>query len=262
VLPANGGFDLRIQRSCNSKIFTDYQFFYLNEDSWAGLGWTLHLGRVLLGGDRAVIEMPDGSHHPVYSFANFLDTVTKDFWRYDASRNPPVLSLPNGVRYYFGHVGNILADGRGTLYVTRLDDPYGNVVTITYAVASDPNAPRDAIRQITQHLENGRTRTVMFDYEPALKSLRRMELRAGAHTSTWTFDQVPLAHHPASPVSLLTAVRPPVSPPWRFGYNTTRTPWYELASVTLPQGGTVAYTHDFHWLQYCSLNPFPPISLP
>src|SRR5687767_666419 len=49
VLPGNAGFDLRIQRTYNSKIYRDYQTLggTLDEDSWAGVGWTLHFGRVL-----------------------------------------------------------------------------------------------------------------------------------------------------------------------------------------------------------------------
>src|SRR5438105_3622264 len=49
VLPGNAGFDLVIQRSYNSKIYSNYQMgdSGLAEDSWAGVGWTLHMGRVL-----------------------------------------------------------------------------------------------------------------------------------------------------------------------------------------------------------------------
>src|SRR5262245_21071439 len=50
VLPGNAGFDLRIQRTYNSKIYGTYSNgggFTLDEDSWAGIGWRLHMGRVI-----------------------------------------------------------------------------------------------------------------------------------------------------------------------------------------------------------------------
>ena len=66
VLPGNAGFDLKVQRTYNSKIFKDYntQGGLLGEDSWAGIGWSMHFGRVLHGlsndGEDPIIEMPDG----------------------------------------------------------------------------------------------------------------------------------------------------------------------------------------------------------
>ncbi len=68
-LPGNAGFNLRIQRTYNSKIYASYSNlagYSLAEDSWAGLGWTLHFGRVLEHNAISpgpIIEMPDGSRH-------------------------------------------------------------------------------------------------------------------------------------------------------------------------------------------------------
>src|SRR5687768_9595242 len=48
VLPGNAGLDLVVQRVYNSGIFPDYNAgsTALEEDSWAGIGWRLHFGRV------------------------------------------------------------------------------------------------------------------------------------------------------------------------------------------------------------------------
>jgi hypothetical protein len=48
VLPGNAGFDLAIQRVYNSSVFPDYDSgsTAIEEDSWAGIGWKLHFGRV------------------------------------------------------------------------------------------------------------------------------------------------------------------------------------------------------------------------
>ena len=46
-LPGNAGFDLRIQRTYNSKFYENYSnlgVYELGEDSWAGLGWRLISG--------------------------------------------------------------------------------------------------------------------------------------------------------------------------------------------------------------------------
>lgn len=69
VLPGNAGFDLRIQRTYNSKIYKGNGDWTLAEDTWAGVGWTFHMGRVLNPGQgqSSVVEMPDGSQHRLFS---------------------------------------------------------------------------------------------------------------------------------------------------------------------------------------------------
>ena len=49
VLPGNAGFDLRVTRIYSSNIYPDYDTgsTEIAEDSWAGIGWRLHFGRVL-----------------------------------------------------------------------------------------------------------------------------------------------------------------------------------------------------------------------
>jgi hypothetical protein len=100
VLPGNAGFDLKIQRVYNSKIYRSFhsQGDLLGEDSWAGVGWTMHLGRILDPEGNPVVEMSDGSRHPAYlhidSSGRFL---TKEYWVYDRNLVVPTLSLTNGV---------------------------------------------------------------------------------------------------------------------------------------------------------------------
>jgi len=106
VLPGSAGFDLAIQRTYNSKaLYADYNTSNaLGEDSWAGAGWILHLGRVIDpgAGQKPISEMPDGSRHPTFSKnitgGGYGGTYfTRDYWIYDTSvPNAPVLLLPNG----------------------------------------------------------------------------------------------------------------------------------------------------------------------
>ena len=114
VLPGNAGFDLKIQRTYNSKIYRNYetQGTTLGEDTWVGVGWTMHLGRVFNphSTDTAppVIEMSDGSRHKTYTY--ILDSgkfVTREFWIYD--RNTNTLKLPNGLVYTFGKIVSLPA---------------------------------------------------------------------------------------------------------------------------------------------------------
>jgi hypothetical protein len=62
TLPGDGGFDLRIQRTYSSKIYRDLGQGIKGEESWAGFGWILHMGRVFDPlGTSPVVEMPDGT---------------------------------------------------------------------------------------------------------------------------------------------------------------------------------------------------------
>lgn len=61
-LPGNAGMNLRIMRTYNSSIYGSKTYNWIAEDSWAGVGWTLHLGRILLSmNDQPILELPDGS---------------------------------------------------------------------------------------------------------------------------------------------------------------------------------------------------------
>ena len=157
-LPGNAGFSLRIQRTYNSKIYERYSNLgerALIDDSWAGLGWNLHLGRVrnAIPGPSdpgPIIEMPDGSQHQAYRHMNGNPGhfMTKDWWTYENVFPAPVLRLPSGVKYTFGRmIGG--GPGQGQGYVTRIEDLFGNLVTVEYA---PPPAPPDVIARIVQHL--------------------------------------------------------------------------------------------------------------
>src|SRR6185312_7350014 len=49
VLPGNAGFNLAITRVYNSSVYPDYSSgsTAYEEDSWTGIGWKLHFGRIL-----------------------------------------------------------------------------------------------------------------------------------------------------------------------------------------------------------------------
>ena len=109
-IPGNGGLDIKVQRSYNS----------LNEmwaeASPAGIGWTMHFGRVLRtasrpicftqnlsAGENPVLEMPDGGRRIMYVAGDGVSFLSTDLWK--AECNPTggggglnVFS-PDGTRY-------------------------------------------------------------------------------------------------------------------------------------------------------------------
>lgn len=239
VLPGNAGFHLKIQRTYNSKIYRNYKETggTLAEDTWAGVGWTLHMGRIGEPSSPTAIpppiEMPDGSQHRLY---NHIDGsgrfITRDFWIYDKGSH--VLQLPNGLEYTFGALVT-LPGGQIYRYATRIEDPFLNSITIAYMTAL--NAPRDGIASITQNL-GGQSRTVTFEYGfGSLKAVSSMTF----DRSTWKYTHQSTNF---SGFSLLTDAEPPLGQAWGYSYNTATHPRYELTRITTPWGGLIDYEYE------------------
>jgi hypothetical protein len=175
--------------------------------------------------------MPDGSAHKLFNHISGDGTfVTRDFWVYD--KNTATLKLPTGVVYTFGKLVN-LPGGEDYLYATRIEDPFGNFITITYMAGA--GEPADGIDSIVQNL-GSQTRTVTFatDGNATRKSIGAMSYGS----RTWTY-----AHTNSNEAgySLLTGVTPPVGPSWGYRYVTTGATQNEMDRVTTPAGGTITY---------------------
>lgn len=234
VLPGNAGLDLRVQRFYSSHLYPRYDDgnTVLDEDSWAGIGWTLHFGRVLdphsTNAGASQIEMGDGSRHPLYHAAGGGWT-TAQFWLYDKTTH--TLRLPNGVVYVFGreveHGGTL----GGVRYVTEIRDVFDNRLTFTYF--SSPG-PLDGVWKVQQHLSATQVREVEFSYDPVLHSLATMTY-AGR---TWTYTQA--AAGPPG-FSVLRSATPPVGPGWQYEYTGTLAG--ELTRLQAPSGGHLTYVY-------------------
>ena len=135
VLPSPAGFDLAIQRSYNSKIYQGYPngTNLVSEDSWAGVGWSLHFGR-LWGHDTQSpwFEAPDGSRRQFFPVVNSTSRfMSRDFWVYVyVFGQDPKLELPDGRVHTFGVVGAL--PGGNAHLLTRTADPFGNRVDVLY----------------------------------------------------------------------------------------------------------------------------------
>jgi YD repeat-containing protein len=241
VLPGNAGLDLRVQRVYSSAIYPGYEDddLTIEEDSWAGIGWKLHFGRVInpgaAVGGATQIEMGDGGRQGLYTTSAFPEGwITKSFWRYD--RNTHTLMLPNGIVYEFGH-SVFLNPELGTVrYVTVIRDPFNNRLEFSYFSAP---GPIDGVSQIRQILGGGQVREVNFTYDATLKGLSSMTYGS----RVWTYTQE--AAGPAG-YSVLRFVRPPTSQPTgaatEYQYSASA-PGHELTLLRTPGGGTVAYTY-------------------
>jgi hypothetical protein len=242
-LPGNGGFDLRVQRTYNSKIWRSYTSSAeptlgdVAEDSWAGIGWTLHFGRVLqpkagpstpiTTSPGPVIEMPDGSRHQSYPHFDAGSAaadhfITRDYWTYERpTTGAPKLRLPNGVVYTFGRS---VVSSEEILYATEIADAFGNKVVIKYPISIF--APSDAIESVEQHLTTSQVRIITFTYVETLiepesgepreaRALASMTYKPGTGAArTWSFVQRLPSN--VSTHTFLDEVVPPVGPPWRF----------------------------------------------
>ena len=251
VLPGNAGFDLRVQRTYNSKIYENYStggWVGFREDSWAGIGWQLHFGRVSVFPTQPtapgpVIEMPDGSQHQAYRHMDgvFGHFITRDYWTYeDRSPAPPILRLPNGTVYTFGRVLNGPRPNEVTRYVTEIRDPFGNTVTVNYAPAP---APADVIASVVQRVGT-KTRTLSFAYDAALSGVATGSLKSMTFEGrTWNYRQKRV---PFFTYSALTDVEPPLGPGWHFEYSESPADVYSgwlLRRLTTPSGGRIDYTY-------------------
>lgn len=234
VLPGNAGFNLVVQRVYNSSVYPDYDSggsTALEEDSWAGIGWRLHFGRIIhadstIGGEMQV-EMGDGSRHALYHSLNDPNIwTTTDFWLYNPATH--VLQLPNGRTYTFDREV-VLNQRLGTVrYVTEIRDHFQNRITFGYF---DASGPKDGVAIIQQHLSATQIREITFSYDATLKSLATMTYL----DRTWTYNQTPSG---GSGDSQLNWVQPPVGPKTNYEYNGG-----ELTAIVAPFGGRIDYSY-------------------
>ena len=251
-LPGNGGFDLRVVRSYNSASVdpTNPSSF----ESLAGLGWTIHFGRVLKTkvtsvcintnaqsvADNPVLELPDGSRQ-LLAFTGGLSPLllTNQRWRADCITSGSgglAVYSPDGTRYDMTQLVNV-----GTAlnpiyawYTTRITDRNGNFATVAYVGSASPEI---------SSLSASDGRLISFSYlDSGLLSRRISSISAsGGQTFTYSYQSVP-----NTTKYFLATVTRPDSTTWQYAYNgatSNGSGSYAMRQLRYPLGGTIDYAY-------------------
>jgi YD repeat-containing protein len=252
-IPGNGGFDLKVVRSYNSASVDP-----LNPaayESLAGLGWTIHFGRVLKSKetticlnknaltvtDNPVLELPDGSRQ-LLAFTGSTSPLmlTTQRWRADCLGAGTGLSVfsPDGTQYDMTQLVNV-GSGVNPVYAwftTKITDKNGNYANINYASGSTPE-----ITSVTT--SDGRS--IAFSYADSGLGSRRLTSISGAgQTYSYGYQAV----SGVAERYFLTSVTRPGGTTWQYNYNgnlNTAAGSYVMSQTTHPEGGSISYGYSF-----------------
>jgi YD repeat-containing protein len=245
-VPGNGGFDLSVVRSYNSVSFDETN--PIAYESQAGLGWTLHVGRVLnrtnilpcsqtvFGVDtlgNPVVEMPDGGTQMlVYSGSASPLMYTTRRWKADCTSDGLGMSVysPDGTRYDMTQAVTMGsgANVRYAWYTTRITDRNGNFATINYVGSQDPRI---------SSISASDGRLITFSYN-SNRLVTAITTNGDSYTYSYqAVSGVAGAFH-------LASVTRPGGTTWQYQYNnaTGGAPGsHALRRVSYPEGGTIDY---------------------
>lgn len=244
-LPGNGGLDLVVQRSYNSKNtcrnWVDsgtISCYGLQEiDSWVGTGWSLHMGKLMYPkySDNPIIEMPDGSQHEAFQDLNGPSGsyITRDYWKLTFINNTWTATFTDGKKMYFGNIDRSSDNPQyDEYYATKIEDTTGNNISIEYYT---PDVPY-AIKKITDSL--GRVTNFTLTATPISPYGRyRLAYITRPDGARISFDYLPFNNYYVK----LNRVAPPEGQPWSFQYNTNIN---ELTELTTPYGGKIDYVYQ------------------
>ncbi len=261
-IPGNGGLDIKVQRSYSSLNEI------LGEPSPAGVGWTMHFGRVIhkaavsvcaMGQGATfnpVLELPDGSRQIMYESVDATTRITPAFWKGTCDPSGGlIVQSPDGTSYEMTTPGPLIGVDpnkfQGTWYTTRIVDRNGNTLSFTYTPITGSGA--FGVQSITS--SDGRT--VTFNYSGDVIS----SVSSGG--STWSYSLTPISGVTPAQYTLDRVSRPDGSS-WSYQYNppgsgpgVAPAGGYSMKEVTYPTGATIDYTYGFATF---SPNPSIPVS--
>lgn len=252
-LPGNGGFDLKVVRSYNSSTIDAAN--PAAAEGYAGIGWTIHFGRVLKVKntnicananalsviDNPTLELPDGSRQ-ILAFTGSTSplALTTQRWRADCHSTKPgmVIFSPDGTQYEMTQLVNI---GTAVVpvyawYTSKITDRKGNTATVNYADTISPE-----ITTVTAN--DGRRLT--FNYAESGTLNRRITSITGAANQTFTYGYTAISG--VAGKYFLTKVTRPGSTTWDYDYNGSlgaTAGGYILKKLTYPENGTITYTYQ------------------
>lgn len=256
-LPGIAGFDLKVVRSYNTTRINPANPADLTTSSIAGLGWTVHFGRVLRKAngnpcananaadtlDNPVLELPDGSRQVLaYTPTGSPAMLTTQRWRAECigSTGLAVYS-PDGVRYDMTqHVLEVAALPTLHAWYTRtITDRNGHSATVSYAAAGSP--------EITQ-VSASDGRLITFTYFDSATSSRRINtITQGSRVWSYQYQSVTGV---GGRYHLTAVIRPDTAQTrWQYAYHPIvfgdSPNNYQMQRMTYPQGGTVTYGYQF-----------------
>ncbi|MBV8619167.1 MAG: RHS repeat protein [Curvibacter sp.] len=254
-IPGNGGLDISVTRSYSSAgVDTSNPATY---NGTAGVGWTLHFGRVLRMGDAAictnlgatvannpVLELPDGSRQILATTGRSSPMLlSTQFWRADCASPGQGLTVysPSGLRYDMTQLV-LTASGTRSLYawyVRRITDRNGNTLNINYATPTGPE-----IASIT----SSDNRSLTFGYADSGRPGSRVTSITSGN-ATWRYNYTAVTGYLAT--YQLSSVTRPDGRNWTYAYNGNQggnAGSFLLRSMGYPQGGTVNY--GYGWVYF------------
>lgn len=248
LIPGNGGMDLVIQRSYSSiddPVATPAAWSQ-HEYSPVGLGWTMHMGRVIRGANKGicssswtsaasnpVLELPDGSRHILYEqSSNALAWLTKDFWRATCQQGYLHVKSPDGTTYEMTAIGHMFGEPgsmQKAFYASRIIDRNGNWFRMNYQFL--PNGTY-ALSQIST--SDGRS--VVFSYSGSTLS----RITDAVTNRVWQYT------HASGPGgrTYLSQVTRPDGRSWKYAYRTSSPGTGSMSRVEYPTGGSIDYTYS------------------
>lgn len=261
-LPGNGGFDLKLIRSYRTNTIVNPA---AEPATLAGVGWTVHFGRVLMKGsstpcpgalnrsvtDNPVIELPDGSQHILFRTGQtspfYLSTQR---WRADCigSSGFAVFS-PDGTRYEMTkqvlEVGApMLANQIYGWYTTRIEDRNGNYAVVNY----NPTGPIQINSVQANSVHNNDPRSITVTHLDPGQPTRRIHTVTGAPGQTYTYEYEPVPNT-LNRYFLRRVIRPdgPNNTAWQYEYYPDVSPSpgsFLMRAMTYPQGGRITYEYQ------------------
>lgn len=250
-VPGNGGFDLKVIRSYNSaSIDANCPACF---KGLAGLGWTIHFGRVLQSssstaicqnanpnnvGENPALELMDGSRQLLtYTGQSSPLMLTTQRWRVNCGPdgNTVIAHSPEGTRYDMTQTVS-LPGGISAWYASKITDRNGNYATISYTSAGSPE-----ISQITTN--DGRI--VSFSYlDSGLNSRRISQISSNGQVYRYNYTAV----SGVVDTYTLTSVVRPDGRAWSYAYNgqmySPSAGSYLMNKATYPYGGTITYEYS------------------
>ncbi|MEW6365916.1 MAG: RHS repeat-associated core domain-containing protein [Acidobacteriota bacterium] len=274
-LPGPLGFDLAIHRAYNSKVVQDvkvvdtngsWQTAYILQGeprSWVGLGWTLHMGRLLdwkdpidcipVGGGCVVpppsptIEFPDGrSEKPALSSdANGTQIYhTQSHLKLVRQNGVWTLYFQDGTRWLFGNPTQIQYEKgpRDALCVVQIVNPQGYHIDASYIDG----------KPCLQTVKDSMQREVDFLVDSTaaqFPKLQRVQIKNSEGVWVeYTYTVIEGDGGVVGTVYLLDRFKPPLLPAQVFHYDLALPTKcrFQLTGVDTGLGGHMGYTYEDH----------------